>query len=234
MHHSLVQIRWNWKCLEIRQSSTTKRWKITYFPWKILPIKHILTVRGPSGPSGNLADSDDSLADDCDEPVPESGSISNAKPSLDQVNQRIQGRNDAQMQPLHNEVTTTVLHREGNISTVEQGSGCSQDISQISGPDGKSKLTPLSQIGFRDPASVGGGQQLTLLSIEVLVITSPSCYYFFCFSSAYYFLADVLSRKRDQSILFFSWTYENFMTSWRNSSLIISYTKGALDKNVGK
>uniref|UniRef100_A0A2N9GNH1 DNA polymerase n=1 Tax=Fagus sylvatica TaxID=28930 RepID=A0A2N9GNH1_FAGSY len=33
--------------------------------------------------------------------------------------------------------------------------------------DGKSKPTPLSQSGFRDPASVGGGQQLTLLSIEV-------------------------------------------------------------------
>lgn len=44
----------------------------------------------------------------------------------------------------------------------------SQDISQISGPDGKSSFTPLSQIGFRDPASVGRGQQLTLLSIEVL------------------------------------------------------------------
>lgn len=41
------------------------------------------------------------------------------------------------------------------------------DASQISGPDRKSKLTPLSQTGFRDPASMGGGQQLTLLSIEV-------------------------------------------------------------------
>ncbi|KAM7473815.1 hypothetical protein LguiB_021058 [Lonicera macranthoides] len=124
-----------------------------------------------SGPSGDLVESDDSLANDCDEPVPmpvsESGSISNAKPSLDKVNQKFQGSNDAQKQPLHNEVTTTVLQREGNISKVKQGSGCSQDISQISGPDGKSKLTPLSQIGFWDPASVGGGQQLTLLSIEV-------------------------------------------------------------------
>lgn len=41
------------------------------------------------------------------------------------------------------------------------------DASQISGPDRKSKLTPLSQTGFRDPASMGCGQQLTLLSIEV-------------------------------------------------------------------
>ncbi|XP_031485155.1 DNA polymerase zeta catalytic subunit isoform X3 [Nymphaea colorata] len=42
------------------------------------------------------------------------------------------------------------------------------DVSQISGPLGKSKLTPLSQIGFRDPARYGAGQQLTLLSIEIL------------------------------------------------------------------
>nr|XP_019706389.1 DNA polymerase zeta catalytic subunit isoform X1 [Elaeis guineensis] len=41
------------------------------------------------------------------------------------------------------------------------------DASQISGPDGKSDLTPLSQIGFRDPASVGCGQQLTIMSLEV-------------------------------------------------------------------
>ncbi|CAL2232093.1 unnamed protein product [Prunus armeniaca] len=40
----------------------------------------------------------------------------------------------------------------------------------ISGPDGRSKPTPLSQIGFRDPASVGGGQQLTLLSVEMTIL----------------------------------------------------------------
>lgn len=45
--------------------------------------------------------------------------------------------------------------------------GSSQEMSQISGPDVQSKLTPLSQIGFRDPASVGCGQQLTMVSIEV-------------------------------------------------------------------
>ncbi|TVU37337.1 hypothetical protein EJB05_10646 [Eragrostis curvula] len=42
------------------------------------------------------------------------------------------------------------------------------DFSQISAGGEKDKLTPLSQIGFRDPASAGGGQQLTILSIEVL------------------------------------------------------------------
>ncbi|XP_058738566.1 DNA polymerase zeta catalytic subunit isoform X2 [Vicia villosa] len=43
-----------------------------------------------------------------------------------------------------------------------------QDISQISGPEEKSSFTPLSQIGFQDPASVGRGQQLILVSIEIL------------------------------------------------------------------
>lgn len=45
----------------------------------------------------------------------------------------------------------------------------SQDFSQLSGPYGKSTTTPLSQTGFRDPASFGCGQQLTLLSLEVIL-----------------------------------------------------------------
>ncbi|CAI9102204.1 OLC1v1000436C1 [Oldenlandia corymbosa var. corymbosa] len=43
----------------------------------------------------------------------------------------------------------------------------SQDISQLSGPDVKSKLTPLSQMGFRDPAGVAGRQQITMVSVEI-------------------------------------------------------------------
>ncbi|KAH7676747.1 DNA-directed DNA polymerase protein [Dioscorea alata] len=64
-----------------------------------------------------------------------------------------------------------------NISSGQQSLGvlakedvlsCSEhDISQISGPDEKSNLTPLSQIGFCDPASMGDGQQLTIMSIEI-------------------------------------------------------------------
>ncbi|KAL9233295.1 hypothetical protein vseg_008315 [Gypsophila vaccaria] len=50
---------------------------------------------------------------------------------------------------------------------VKEAGKLSQDISQISGPSGQLKPTPLSQIGFKDPASIGAGQQLTLLSIEV-------------------------------------------------------------------
>ncbi|MED6120140.1 hypothetical protein PIB30_018351, partial [Stylosanthes scabra] len=56
----------------------------------------------------------------------------------------------------------------GQTETVKVSPDGSQDNSQISGPMRRSNSTPLSQIGFRDPASVGCGQQLTLLSIEVL------------------------------------------------------------------
>ncbi|TYI16304.1 hypothetical protein ES332_A08G245600v1 [Gossypium tomentosum] len=56
---------------------------------------------------------------------------------------------------------------EGKVTKVNSCSNGSQDLSQISGPDGKSMPTPLSKIGFRDPASVGAGQQLTVLSLEV-------------------------------------------------------------------
>lgn len=62
---------------------------------------------------------------------------------------------------------TAMKQKKGDSIQGKAFSDWSQDISQISGPDGKSKATPLSQTGFRDPASVGGGQQLTLLSIEV-------------------------------------------------------------------
>lgn len=47
-----------------------------------------------------------------------------------------------------------------------------RDVSQITAPSPlKGQLTPLSQSGFRDPASVGAGQQITLMSIEVWFVT---------------------------------------------------------------
>ncbi|XP_057720677.1 DNA polymerase zeta catalytic subunit isoform X1 [Arachis stenosperma] len=58
-------------------------------------------------------------------------------------------------------------NNEGQTERVKASADGSQDNSQISGPMRKSNSTPLSQIGFRDPSSVGCGQQLTLLSIEV-------------------------------------------------------------------
>lgn len=73
-----------------------------------------------------------------------------------------------------------MVQRERDAGKVKASSDCSIDISQISGPDGRSKPTPLSQIGFRDPASVGCGQQLTLLSIEVcLVLLSTFLTFYF-------------------------------------------------------
>ncbi|KAE9593684.1 hypothetical protein Lal_00036393 [Lupinus albus] len=60
------------------------------------------------------------------------------------------------------------LYQDAGAEKKSPHSSGGQDISQISGPDRKSSFTPLSQIGFRDPASAGCGQQLTLLSIEVL------------------------------------------------------------------
>uniref|UniRef100_A0ACD5WNY5 Uncharacterized protein n=1 Tax=Avena sativa TaxID=4498 RepID=A0ACD5WNY5_AVESA len=53
--------------------------------------------------------------------------------------------------------------KESSSSIGEHGSACQS----ISVEEEKHKLTPLSQSGFRDPASTGGGQQLTILSLEV-------------------------------------------------------------------
>ncbi|CAF2062420.1 unnamed protein product [Brassica oleracea var. botrytis] len=59
------------------------------------------------------------------------------------------------------------LKSKGKSPNLNLQTTVSQEMSQLSGPDGKSGATPLSQIGFRDPASMGAGQQLTVLSIEV-------------------------------------------------------------------
>ncbi|KAL5701114.1 DNA-directed DNA polymerase [Ranunculus cassubicifolius] len=64
------------------------------------------------------------------------------------------------------ELTDNVNIR-GLIRNDKVSIGNQQDVSQISGPYLRSRPTPVSQIGFRDPASVGEGQQLTLMSIEV-------------------------------------------------------------------
>ena len=60
------------------------------------------------------------------------------------------------------------LKSKGKSPNLNLQTTVSQEMSQLSGADGKSGATPLSQIGFRDPASMGAGQQLTVLSIEVL------------------------------------------------------------------
>ncbi|KAG2695557.1 hypothetical protein I3760_07G018400 [Carya illinoinensis] len=106
------------------------------------------------------------LPNDFDKALPESSSESHVKPILDPLCYEIPGSLNTERAPYGDEMTTIMQGGEG-IAKEKVCSGFSQDMSQISGPDGKSRLTPLSQSGFRDPASVGGGQQLTLLSIEV-------------------------------------------------------------------
>lgn len=103
------------------------------------------------GSSGDVIGSLGSQADISISPTQISVSLSMEKPNLDKVHE-------------HNQESSSMKVKETQKKPV---SGSRQDPSQISGPDTKMKLTPLSQIGFRDPASVGGGQQLTLLSVEV-------------------------------------------------------------------
>lgn len=105
---------------------------------------------------------------------PESDSVKPVQPIIVQGAQDKCGKDCAVINPFHDEVTTIV--QGGDNAKVKAYSDSSQEISQISGPDGKTKPTPLSQIGFRDPASIGGGQQLTLLSIEVGEIALPTFY----------------------------------------------------------
>ncbi|XP_052192570.1 DNA polymerase zeta catalytic subunit isoform X3 [Diospyros lotus] len=118
----------------------------------------------PKGFSGSQISSQGSLIDE--KHSPQCGSVFRADHVMDE--QKQQSHKD-----LITEINPCVVGEnaigqiEYNIVKQEECSDCPLDISQISGPDGKSKPTPLSQIGFQDPASFGGGQQLTLLSIEV-------------------------------------------------------------------
>ncbi|XP_048136376.1 DNA polymerase zeta catalytic subunit isoform X2 [Rhodamnia argentea] len=109
--------------------------------------------------------SQETSQDDVNGIVPESGSLSHCKPSIMQVSQDKCGKLEAEEESSHSETATLFI--DGKSTARVKSHHCSQDISQISGPDGKSRSTPFSQLGFRDPASTGGGQQLTLLSIEV-------------------------------------------------------------------
>ncbi|KZV47318.1 DNA polymerase zeta catalytic subunit-like [Dorcoceras hygrometricum] len=103
------------------------------------------------GSSGDVFGSPGSQADTSNSPPRISVSLSREKSNLDQVHE-------------HNQVSCNMKVKE---SQKKPEPDSRQDPSQISGPDRTTKLTPLSQIGFRDPASVGGGQQLTLLSVEI-------------------------------------------------------------------
>ncbi|KAF3962425.1 hypothetical protein CMV_013061 [Castanea mollissima] len=126
--------------------------------------------------ASSLIGSQSSLPDDCekaqsffldssDKDMPESGSGSHVEPILDRLYHENPINLNAERSAFGDGVTT-IIQGGGGIAKEKSCSDSSHDMSQISGPDGKSKPTPLSQSGFQDPASVGGGQQLTLLSIE--------------------------------------------------------------------
>ncbi|KAM7264807.1 hypothetical protein ACFE04_002490 [Oxalis oulophora] len=110
----------------------------------------------PLSPSGicNSVIGSQSLPNNCQKTLIESGTESHMMPIPNQVCET-EGICDAK------------IRSDDNIAKVNVYADHLQGISQISGPDGKLDPTPLSQIGFRDPASVGAGQQLSLLSIEV-------------------------------------------------------------------
>ncbi|XP_060966824.1 DNA polymerase zeta catalytic subunit isoform X2 [Cannabis sativa] len=123
-------------------------------------------VSSKTGSSIALIDSPSSSSDDCNKASFESGYVSHQLHIQAQGSQENHKDPDLTRNIPCNEDTSPML-RKGDSNKLKQYSSSSQDVSQISGPDGRSKPTPLSQIGFRDPASLGGGQQLTLLSVEI-------------------------------------------------------------------
>lgn len=114
------------------------------------------------------------LHDDCTKAVTESGS--QVEPSLVEMHQETDRILDAELNP-HDGRLRQIQECDGRITEVDALANYMQDASQISGPDGRSRATPLSQIGFRDPASIGAGEQLTLLSLEV----NYHCIYIFLY-----------------------------------------------------
>ena len=131
-----------------------------------------------AGSASSLIGSQSSLPDNCekaqsffldssDKDMPESGSGSHVEPVLDHLYHENPWNLNAERSAFCDGVTA-IIQGGGGIAKEKSCSDSSHEMSQISGPDGKSKPTPLSQSGFQDPASIGGGQQLTLLSIKVL------------------------------------------------------------------
>lgn len=116
--------------------------------------------------SDDVAESQDSQSTFGDQPLMDSASASEPNPNKLHAKEDSQKSNSVQMNPVVPDARIKQQDEE-IILKCEPSMGGSQDLSQISGPDRKSRLTPLSQTGFRDPASIGCGQQLTILSIEV-------------------------------------------------------------------
>ncbi|KAJ9557098.1 hypothetical protein OSB04_011712 [Centaurea solstitialis] len=107
----------------------------------------------PRGSLGHGMDSLDISADMYNEPLVDSGSTFSIETNLDHSKKLGQGSHVLKPQTCTPRVPA-VLQTEENTLRSQGRNVCSQDLSQISGPEGKSKLTPLSQAGFRDPAIV--------------------------------------------------------------------------------
>ncbi|OMO99194.1 hypothetical protein COLO4_13444 [Corchorus olitorius] len=122
--------------------------------------------QGASGSSEGLITAENSSPVNCNEALTEPDSKYLMGSMLDQGHPEKNVVFGSEVKSCGNESIAT-CQSEGYIRKVNECTNGSQDLSQISGPDGKSRPTPLSQIGFRDPASIGAGQQLTLLSLEV-------------------------------------------------------------------
>ncbi|KAK4378954.1 hypothetical protein RND71_000816 [Anisodus tanguticus] len=116
--------------------------------------------------SDDVAETQDSQSTFGDQPLMDSASASEPNPDQLQTKENNQKSNSLQLNPVVPDARRKQQDEE-IILKCEPSMRGSQDLSQISGPDRKSRLTPLSQTGFRDPASIGCGQQLTILSIEV-------------------------------------------------------------------
>ncbi|XP_027107695.1 DNA polymerase zeta catalytic subunit isoform X2 [Coffea arabica] len=111
----------------------------------------LMDSRRPLCPASNLSSLD---------------SEARSESNLHQLNHHNQENFNGQVEA-HNDEVRTIQKDAYKILMSKPSALFSQEHSQLSGPDVKSKLTPLSQMGFRDPASVGGRQQLTIVSIEV-------------------------------------------------------------------
>ncbi|KAF7135262.1 hypothetical protein RHSIM_Rhsim08G0103800 [Rhododendron simsii] len=166
---------------EVRKKRSTNK---DFDPHKrVMDIVSRWLLHVDSGSSGSQIGSQGSWVESCGKCVPEPGLVSVKSPILGKLKQQIRRDLNAEMNPFVKDVTGKQAHgylngvycSESDSTEGKECSDCLLDMSQISGPDGKSKPTPISQIGFRDPASFGGGQQLALLSVEVLEKS-----FFFC------------------------------------------------------
>ncbi|GAB4855556.1 hypothetical protein Ancab_024175 [Ancistrocladus abbreviatus] len=113
-----------------------------------------------------LPSPEDFLAGPREKLLPESKPVYSSEPILTHLNQEKPRSPIAEESALCDGMRVAMQDEQG-IVEIKESTKSSQDISQISGPSNRSDPTPLSQIGFRDPASVGGGQQLTLFSVEI-------------------------------------------------------------------